>query len=180
MFGALKVFSTHSRAAVVTWEVGCNFASFHLPMGACFWRFTFCLFSPWCADIFSAFWISSFLLTLWGYSPFPALSWWRARETWVLEKKASCFKQNQGTMVEAALQVPHPAPSPTWSLPGEDHLFPPGLPHCLFCESGCRTGSLQWKSRACSCCNQLQCQNFTVAKVISTSWEISEHQTTGI
>lgn len=180
MFGALKVFSTHSRAAVVTWEVGCNFTPFHLPMGACYWRFTFCLSSPWCADIFSAFWISSFLLTLWGNSSFPALSWWRVRETWVLEKKASFFKQNQGTVDEAALQVPNPAPSPAWSLPGEDHLFPPGLPHCLFCESGCRTGSPQWKSRACSCCNQLQRQNFTVAKVISTFWEISEHQTTGI
>lgn len=36
MFGALKVFSTHSHAAVVTWEVGYNFAPFHLPMGACY------------------------------------------------------------------------------------------------------------------------------------------------
>lgn len=34
MFGAFKVFSTDSCAAVATWEGGFHFISFHLPMGA--------------------------------------------------------------------------------------------------------------------------------------------------
>lgn len=34
MFGAFKVFSTDSCAAVATWEGDFGFMSFHLPMGA--------------------------------------------------------------------------------------------------------------------------------------------------
>lgn len=127
MFGALKVFSTHSRATVVTWEEWAITASF-----ICLWvpvigRLHFCLFSPWCADIFSAFEFPPSCL------PFEAIL---LSSTELMKskrheslKKRRCFQAKSGTISPKLLsRSPHLLLSPAWSLPGEDNLFLQAFP----------------------------------------------------
>lgn len=107
MFGALKVFSTHSRAAVVTWECGLT-SLFSSAYGCAAIKGYILLILSMMCRYFLCLWISSFLLT---NSPFEAIlpfQHWVDEEQERHESLKRKLEANQGTVGRSCSPSPPP------------------------------------------------------------------------